>query len=340
MDKKIMEISWTSLWRIFIFVLFVLVLYFGRRILLGLFLSIVISSGLEFIVDFLEKRGLPRTLGVILIFLAGTLLIIITLYAVVPIVVVDLNNIFISSHAKAANTWWGPLLDFRANQSLSLVVNKISSQFLSGSASPLGALSDIVGSLVLAVSVLITSFYLTLTRDGVERFIASVFPPSQEKTALRVYERARKRIGLWFRTQVLLSITVGVLVWVSLLILGVKHAFFLGIIAGIFELVPFVGPIISGAAAVLSALTVSSALALYTLIVFLLIHEIEANVLVPFFVGRHVGLHPVIVIIALLIGAEIGGILGILIAIPSAVVFQEVLEEWSDRRRSRETAAA
>src|SRR3989344_4155324 len=164
MDKKVLEISWTSLWRIFIFLLFVMVLYLGRQIFLGLFLAVVISSGVEVLVDSLEKRGLPRTLGVILIFLLSTFVIIITLYAVLPIILVDLNNIFSSLPGKNADTWWGPLFDFRTNQSLNLIVNKISSQFLSGGFSPLGALSNVVGGLVLAVSVLISSFYLSLTR--------------------------------------------------------------------------------------------------------------------------------------------------------------------------------
>ena len=340
MDKKVLEISWMSLWRIFTFLLFVMVLYLGRQILLGLFLAIVISSGVEVLVDSLEKRGLPRTLGVILIFLLSTLVIIITLYVVIPIILVDLNSIFSSLPGKNADTWWGPLFNVRTNQSLNLIVNKISSQFLSGGFSPLGALSNVVGGLVLAVSVLISSFYLSLTRDGVERFILAVFPPGQEKAAIRIYERARRRIGLWVRTQLLLSLAMGVIVWISLLILGVKHAFFLGLLAGIFELVPYVGPILSGAVAVLASFTISPALALYTLIVFLLLHQIESHILVPFFIGRNVGLHPVIVIIALLIGAELGGLLGILISIPATVVFQEILEEWSDRRRSREAAIA
>jgi predicted PurR-regulated permease PerM len=73
--------------------------------------------------------------------------------------------------------------------------------------------------------------------------------------------------------------------------------------------------------------------ALYTLIVFVIIQQIENHVLVPLIVGRSVGLHPVIVIISLLVGAQAGGLLGILVAVPAAVVLQEVVDNWAGKKR-------
>ena len=94
MDKQRYEISWESLWRILIFVVLVAILYEGRQILLGLFLAIIISSGLEGLVNLLEKVGLPRSVSVILIFLVAVLLIIFIIYSLVPIMIVELNTIF------------------------------------------------------------------------------------------------------------------------------------------------------------------------------------------------------------------------------------------------------
>jgi len=338
MERKSLEISWASLWRVFIFAIFVVVMFMGRRILLALFLAIVISSGLEAAVNFLERRGLPRTLGVILIFLLGVLAAIITIYAIVPLVIVDANTI-VQSINKLSESWGlAPFINFKTTQSFSAFINNISSQFFSGDATPIGAFSNVVGGVVLAISVLITSFYLSLSHDGVERFIRAVFPADYEETALRIYARSRRRIGMWFRSQILLSALVAIIVVITLIVLKVRYAFFLGIIAGIFELVPFVGPILAGSAATLSALTTSPALALYTLIAFVIIHQLENHVLVPVLIGRTVGMHPVIVIIALLIGLEVGGLLGILISVPVAVVFQEIIEDWGSRKKPREVA--
>ena len=96
-----------------------------------------------------------------------------------------------------------------------------------------------------------------------------------------------------------------------------KYALLIAFLAGLFELVPFVGPFLSGALAVISALSTSTTLAIYTLIFFVIAEQFEANILVPVLNQQIVGLHPVIVIVALLIGAEVGGILGIVIAVPA-----------------------
>ncbi|MDO8536886.1 MAG: AI-2E family transporter [bacterium] len=334
MDKRVLEISWASLWRILFFILFVIILFSGRQILLGLFLAIIISSGLETVVNFLERQGIPRTLGVILIFLVALFIVIILVYAVIPLVIVDLNTIFSKFSKSNPNNLWGFLINLKASKSLDAVVNKISQEFFSGTASPLDVFSGAVGSFGLAVAVLVSSFYLSLSRDGVERFIKTVFPTDYEKAALKIYENSKRKIGFWFQTQIILSVIMGISVWGALAFLGVKHAFLLGIIAGVFEIVPFVGPILSGAIAVLVALSSSLTLGLYTLIIFLVLQQLESHVLVPVLMRRSVGLHPVIVIISLLIGAEVGGFLGILISVPAAAIFQEIVDEWSSKKRS------
>jgi predicted PurR-regulated permease PerM len=174
-----------------------------------------------------------------------------------------------------------------------------------------------------------------LSRGGVERFLLAVMPADLESAAIRIYERSVKKIGAWFRSQLLLSIIVGGLVLVTLLLLDVRYAFLIAVLTAVFELMPFIGPIISGSVAILAALTTSPELALYVLIAFVVIHQIENHVLVPLLVGRGVGLHPVIVIIALLIGAEIGGLLGVIISVPAAVVFQEIVEDRSEEKQKR-----
>jgi predicted PurR-regulated permease PerM len=331
MEKLKLEISWASLWRIFFFALIVVVFYMGRQIMLGLFLAIVIASGLEGLVDRLEKTGLPRSLSVILLFLALLLLLILLIYSIFPLALAEFDTLFSGS---AAGGGLSILSSFKSSKSFSTFLAGLSSQVFSGSSSPLDFFSTTLGGFGLAVSVLISSFYLSLSRDGVERFIQVVIPPDYEATALRLYARAKKKLGGWFRMQILLTLVMWILVWGGLTLLGVKSAFFIGILAGIFELVPFLGPILAGAVAVLSAFATSSSLAIYTLIFFVLTQQFESNILVPLLSRRYVGIHPVIAIVALLIGAEIGGLLGIVIAIPAAAVFQEVIEEWSTRKRT------
>jgi predicted PurR-regulated permease PerM len=332
MERNGSAISWLTLWRIFLFVLIIWIIFQGRQILLGLFLAIIISSGLEGLVNLMERIGLPRTVSVILIFLASLLVVILIVYTIVPLLIMEVNNVF-SGAGQASLGGLNVLMNLKASQSASTLISKISSQFIGNTASPLDFFSNAIGSFGLAVAVIVSSFYLTIGRDGVERFLEIVVPPDYEEQTMRVYARARKRIGSWFRMQLLLSLIMGFTVWGGLTILGVKYAFLIAIVAAIFEVVPFVGPILSGALAVVTALLTSTTLAFYTLIFFILAQQFESNILVPMLSRRTVDLHPVIVIGALLMGAEIGGILGIIISVPAAAVFQEVIYEWSDKKR-------
>ncbi len=334
-DKVSFEISWTTLWRVLAFVVFVAVLYQGRQIVLGLFLAIIISSGLEGVVDFLEKRAsLPRSVSVVFIFLAALIAFILVIYTVVPFILVEINTIF-SGVNQTGLGGWGALFDLRTAQSMSSLIGRFSTQFIASDASPLDLFSRALGSFGLAAAVLVSSFYLSLSHDGVERFLRIVVPPDYEEATMRIYEKSKRLIGSWFRMQIVLSVIMGFMVWGGLALLGVKYAFLIGILAAIFELVPFLGPILSGAVAVVAALLTSSTLAFYTLIFFLIAQQFESHVLVPLLSRRSVGLHPVIVIVALLIGAELGGILGIIISVPLAAIAQEVVQDWSTKRRAK-----
>jgi predicted PurR-regulated permease PerM len=335
METKTIDISWGTLWKILAFAVIVVVLYSGRQILLGLFLAIIIASGIEGIVDYLEARArMPRSLSVILIFLAALVIFILIVYTIVPLLLVELHTIFSGVNASSLGSW-GFLVS--GTQSASSTVSGISSELLS--ASPFTLFSAFLGSFGLAIAVIISAFYLSLDRDGVEKFVKMVIPPDYEERTLSIYARSKALIGSWFRMQVFLSLIMGFIVWGGLSLLGVRYAFLIGVLAAIFELVPFLGPIISGAVAIVSALLTSTSLALWTLVFFLIAQQFESNVLVPIFSRRSVGLHPVIVIVALLIGAEIGGIIGIIIAVPTAAVFQEVVQDWSSKRRKEARAA-
>ncbi len=335
MEKKAIEISWVSLWRILIFGTFVSLLFIGREIVLGLFLALVISSGLEVVVSFLERKGLPRTFGVIFVFLLSFFLLSLIIYTIIPFAIVDLNSVFANLGKTASNSWWGSIISPEATQSISQLVNRFSQVLFNGDISPFAIFARVLGNVVLGVAILVSSFYLSLNRDGVERFIKVVFPPDYESAALRIYQRSRRKIGFWFRTQILLSALMTLLVWGVLLLLGVRHAFLIGILSGMFELVPFAGPIIAGAVAVLSAFITSTTLAFWTLLLFIAIQQFESHILVPLVTNKAVGLHPVIVIAAILIGVEAAGFWGAIIAVPAAAVFQEIAEDWSSMKRGK-----
>ena len=179
------------------------------------------------------------------------------------------------------------------------------------------------------------SFYLTVGKDGVERFLVTVLPSIYEEKAVDLYYRIRRKIGRWLTGQVILSVAVGILVFLGLWLLGVKYSLLLGIIAGIFELIPYVGPIFSGALAVLVGLTGSLSQGLYTLILFIVVQQLENQLLVPAVTKFTTDLSPVVILVALMVGAQVFGLIGLILAIPAAVLFQQLLEDWSQSKARR-----
>jgi len=185
------------------------------------------------------------------------------------------------------------------------------------------------------VATLVMSFYLTASRDGVKKFLVAIFPDAMETKVISIYNRTKARIGKWFQAQLFLSLIVGLLVFVGLSLLGVKYILVLAVIAGLLEIVPIVGPIFAGALAVSIALTESLPLAIYTLILFLVIQQLENNVLVPLVMRRRTGVHPVMIMVSILAGAQIAGLVGIMLAVPAAVFVQEMADEWMSVKSSR-----
>lgn len=327
MTKQIMEISWGSLWRVVAMVVFVAALYLMREATVIILLALVLSTALHPPVGYLEKKRIPRILGTIIIFLLFFALLAFILYALVPIVILQLNSL-LKDLAGLANQ----LFSIRAPENIIDLItpnlNNLTNLLLSGSVPLLEILSRFLGGITFVIAVLVLSFYLTISREGVDRFLRAVFPTAMEDKVLQLYGRTKKKIGRWFQAQIVLSVVIGIVVFIGLKLLGIEQALVLGVIAGLFELVPVVGPIFAGAFAVVVGATYSLDLAFYILIFFVAVQQLEGNILVPLVMKKAVGIHPVIVLVALLGGAEIAGLVGMLLAVPVAVFLQEVAEDW------------
>ncbi len=330
MEAKEFSISWGSLWRIVAMVSLVGILYASSSILVALFVAIIVSAALDPFVSWLEKKRIPRILGTLAIYIIAIFGIALVIYIVVPIFLVQLNSL-LSNSGDVVGSFFG---SFNASSSQILAqingyVDELTATLLSGKITLLNIVAKFLGGFILTVVVFVLSFYLTVGRDGVEKFLIAVLPYNTQPRVLDIYERVRVKISRWFIGQMFLSLIVGIAVFIGLSILGVKYSLLLGVVAGLFEIIPYVGPIFSGGLAILFALTTSPTLGLYTLLLFVAIQQLESHLLIPQVIGYTTNLSPVVVLVALLIGGQVLGIVGVLISVPSAVLFQEILRAWS-----------
>ncbi len=326
-------VSWTTLWRIFFMLVLAVVLYLAKDILLAFLLAIVISTALDPLVSLLEKKSIPRIIGTLLVFIMFGGLFAVLIYTVVPLAILESSKLLDNIGGLASSIFGASSQRVQMLQSVNQNLNNIGYLLLSGGGSILDAATALIGGAALVISIFVLSFYLTIGRDGVERFLRSVIPEQYEESVLNIYERVRRRTGRWFQVQLFLSLMMGCAVFIGLWILGVKYSLVLAILAAFFELVPIVGPIFAGSVAVLIALSDSLILGIYTLLMFLVIQQIESHIIIPVVMRRSVGLHPVVVIVSLLIGAQVAGFTGFILAIPAAFLTEEIIDDLASRRR-------
>jgi predicted PurR-regulated permease PerM len=194
----------------------------------------------------------------------------------------------------------------------------------------------LASSLVDLVLVLVVTFYFLLDERRLRVALFRTFEPQRRPAVRRVFQEVSRVFGAYVRAQLLLALSIGVLVGIALLVLGVPYALFLAMFAALAELIPMVGPIAGAIPALLVAATMPFPAILWVAGAFLVIQQLESNVLMPRLSGHAVGLHPVGSILALALGFELWGVIGALFAVPTAgllwVLLSTTVRAWRDKR--------
>ncbi|MEK7615945.1 MAG: AI-2E family transporter [Patescibacteria group bacterium] len=328
-----LEIEAKTVIKIILVILAFLFLYLLRDVLMVLLFSIIIASAVSPFASWLESKRVPRMVGVMLFYVLFFGLLVAFLSLAIPIVASELNQLtqtlpkLFEQVQQAGSSRY---VDFVTEIQNFL---ESSSQFLQTTSSSIfSLLIDIFGGLISFISIIVISFYFSVMKQGVATFFKSILPATHEGYAIGLWKRAEAKVGKWLQGQLLLALIVGFVVFVGLSLLNVKYALLLGIIAMIFELIPYVGPVMAAVPALILAFLQSPTLGFWVLIFYVAVQQLENQLLTPLILGKTTGLHPVTVVVALLIGAKLAGILGVLLAVPVAVILVEVFEDLAAQR--------
>ncbi len=172
------------------------------------------------------------------------------------------------------------------------------------------------------------AFYLLRDRRRIVSTLTLLIPVSFRTRAIRAAREMRRETANFLRGQLLLSLAVGALTAIGLLLVGTPGWLVLGLLMGVMELIPYVGPVIAGIPAVLLALQGGWIAALWTLGVLLLVQQIESGLLSPRFLSGATRLHPLVVLLAISAGGLLGGALGMVAALPAVVCLRGALRGW------------
>jgi predicted PurR-regulated permease PerM len=202
-------------------------------------------------------------------------------------------------------------------------------QSLATSVVPL--LESVFNTVLDLILVVVLSVYMLVDGQRVALWLRTSAPVKVRPNVNFFLGTLQRVVGGYIRGQLILSSLVGVLVGVGMGVFRLPYALLLGVLAFVLEFIPIIGVFISGAACVLVALTQGWLLALIVLGYFVFVHVIEGDVVGPRVVGKAVGVHPAVSIVALIAGADLFGIWGALFASPIAGIVQAILAEfWRD----------
>jgi len=294
-----------------------------REIIILIFLSVILLSALLKPVEWLNSRGIPRVLSVLVVYIVVISIISTVIGIIVPPLISQTSDLI--SKLPQIISIVNDFLVFNKIpvEDLSQIIAK-QLQYVTGN---LIAISKtIFSSIFLLLTILVFTFYLLLEWKKFVRLISSPFSARQEKKVTVIILKVEKGLGQWVRGQLALSVIVGVLIYTGLRILGIPFALPLALIAGILEIVPIIGPIVSAVPAVLVGLTIAPVMGLAVAALFFIVQQLENNFIVPMVMSKVVGIQPPVLIIALLIGAKLAGIGGAFLAVPIIVVSKIIIQ--------------
>jgi predicted PurR-regulated permease PerM len=309
------------------------------KIMLILFLAILLAIAIDPLVDRLESYRIPRALAILLVYIVLISILTGVVSLLVPVLVEEVSQLS-SNLPNIARQVLNLPTTLIAPHFPSLAKQLSSSNLTDQLSGELGAVVGGVGGILvgfgrtfttLVIStflILVVGFFLTADARFAPRVIARFFPPRSRPTASTLAREMGRRLGHWARAQALVGLFFGVTFGLGLAILGVPYALSLGVAGAVLELIPYVGGVIVTALGVLVALAVSPLLALGVIVLYLIVANIESHVVYPKLVGDIVGLHPLVIIIALFVGAEVKGVLGALLAVPVTVVIQVLFDHF------------
>lgn len=297
-----------------------------KNILLLLFLAIILAIALEPAVKWVNKKGVSYTLSVIIVAFS-VVVFFVGLMSVSLIPFIQQFQILIKSFPQYIESMmsflgFGNYID-DINQSLISKMTDISGNVVNAT---IGVLNIAIG----IVTVIVFMIYLLLDFKNVRLMFLNSFKEKKRREVSYTLGRVEMKLGSWLRGQVLLMIIVGLMTYIGLSLLGVKYALALAVLAGLLEIVPLIGPVVAAIPALFVAFSVSPTLGIGVLCLYIIVQQLENQLIVPKVMNRVVGLNPLLTIIVILIGTNIFGFIGALLAVPTTIVILEISKDVFD----------
>jgi predicted PurR-regulated permease PerM len=336
-------IAWCGIGVIILAYLMLRLMVYVNPIVPPLLIAIAVVYLLNPLVSALERRGVPRVAGAGIVYILFLCIVALVVSLLVPVVARQVSQVIDhfpdyladgQAFVRDIAARFGQEPNFRLDAEqvrewLSASENRGTvTRYLTGLRS---VTTSVISGLIIFVLGPVMAFYLLVDLPRLRRGAMALVPPGRREEITGLMDRIGQAVGGFFRGQLLVALFVGVASSIGLWAIRLPFWLLVGMVAGIFNLVPLVGPFIGGGLAVIIALVSGEPLkALWAALVLLAVQQVDNHLISPNVMGRTVQLHPVVVMLALLVGASFAGLFGMLVVVPLVAVAKIVfLFMWS-----------
>lgn len=311
------NVSTITILKILLVILMVWFLWAVRDIILLFLISIIIASAIDPLADYLYKKRIPRALSVLLVYVIFLGIIGMVIALLIPPITQQFQMISQSDFIDSFNDRIGGFRDILQNLGINdTVTSSVKGWAANISAGIFNTTKNVVGGFVSVITVLVVSFYLSAEENGTKNFVKHLVPFKNQAYMMKLVNKIQLKMGSWVLGQLILSAVIFGLTYIGLWFLKIDFALVLALIAGMLEIVPYLGPIIALLPALFFAFLQSPTLALGVIVLYLIIQQLENHLIVPMVMSKSTGLNPILVILGILVGGSLGGVLGAVIAVP------------------------
>lgn len=311
--------SKTIIFSIF-FILFLFFLWQIKDLIFSLFIGFILSGALRPFVDFLETKKIPRSIASFFIYFIFVSLFFSLFYLVFPPILEEMVYLFknLPTFVKGIPELKN-IVDFSfINNNLPNLTNNI-----------FGFIKGFFSNVFFIVSTLFFGFYLLMDNKFIKRTLQIFYDDHYAEKINYIIEKGQRKTAFWFWGEMILMIIVGFLTYFGLLFFGFqKYALALAVLAGFLEIVPNLGPIVSAIPAVIIGFSQSYVLGLSMIGLYIVVQQLENNLIVPLIMKKIVGINPIISLMALMIGGRLAGVLGVLLSLPIVIFIETLILEW------------
>lgn len=319
MVKKV-EISYKTIIFTAVFIASLWFIYFIRDIVLQLFAALLLMTILNPIVKKLSIFKIPKTLSILFSY--------ILIFGLFGFAIGILFPPLLEQTTNLANNLPKYINDLSVIKYASGdVIKEVFSQLGSLPGQIIKAGFSFFANIINILTVLIFAFYLLLVRDKFDKNLESIFGKEKSIDVSNLINQLEKKLGGWARGQLLLMLLVGISSYIGFIILGIPFALPLALLAGIFEIVPYLGPVVASIPAIILGFGISPFVGGAAIGLAVLIQQLENYLFVPKIMEKSTGVSPIIVLLSLAIGAKLAGITGMVISIPIVIIIQTLLQK-------------